>query len=74
MPKRTSEAVESVSSKAAAFGQKTARQPAADEEMGDFEDRWEDEVESEEEEEEQGEEDGEDGDSRQTIPCTVLLI
>ena len=72
MPKRTAEAIESVSSKAAATGQDTARQPAADDEMGAFEDRWEDEVESEEEVDDQGE-NGEDGNSRHPSVGTFLL-
>lgn len=50
MGKRTSEAADLRVSKAAATGQETARNPAIDEEMGEFEDRWEDEIESEEEE------------------------
>lgn len=50
MGKRTSEAADLPVSKAAATGQETARNPAIDEEMGEFEDRWEDEIESEEEE------------------------
>ncbi|OWZ75207.1 ribosome assembly protein RRB1 [Cryptococcus neoformans Bt85] len=49
MGKRTSEAAGLPVAKAAATGQETARNPAVDEEMGEFEDRWEDEIESEEE-------------------------
>ncbi len=47
MAKRSSDAVEVNDSKSAANGQATARAPAPDEEMGEFEDKWEDEVESE---------------------------
>lgn len=72
MPKRTSEAAELPTSKSAATGQETAR-PAThveDDEMGEFEDRWEDEVESEHEFEAGVDgEDGEDedeGESRST--------
>jgi ribosome assembly protein RRB1 len=68
MPKRTSEAAELPSGKAAALGQATARPEAAlveeDEGMGEFEDRWEDEVESDGEVIDAnagGDEDGEDG-------------
>lgn len=49
MGKRTADAADLPVSKAAATGQATAREPAADDEMGEFEDRWEDEIESEEE-------------------------
>ncbi|KAK8861511.1 hypothetical protein IAR55_002332 [Kwoniella newhampshirensis] len=52
MAKRTSEAADLPPPKSTAKGQGTARPPAAagvDEEMGEFEDRWEDEIESEEE-------------------------
>ena len=49
MPKRTSDVAALPNNKAAAVGQSTAR-PAEveDEEMGEFEDRWEDEIEEEE--------------------------
>ncbi|ORY27442.1 putative ribosome biogenesis-related protein [Naematelia encephala] len=49
MPKRTSDAAELSVSKSAATGQETARAAAVedDDEMGEFEDRWEDEVEEE---------------------------
>lgn len=50
MGKRTLEAADIAVSKAAATGQETARNPAIDDEMGEFEDRWEDEIESEQEE------------------------
>ncbi|WVO13260.1 hypothetical protein L204_100873 [Cryptococcus depauperatus] len=51
MGKRTFETEGLPKSKAAATGQETARSPAKnnDQEMGEFEDRWEDEMESEEE-------------------------
>ena len=62
MPKRTSDAAELRDAKSAAVGQATARGPAVDEEMGEFEDRWEDDVESEEEAVD-GEDGGEDGES-----------
>ncbi|WVQ64841.1 uncharacterized protein L199_003010 [Kwoniella botswanensis] len=50
MAKRTSEAADLPTPKSAAKGQETARSPAVqdvDEEMGEFEDKWEDEYESE---------------------------
>jgi ribosome assembly protein RRB1 len=49
MPKRTSDAADiaPTSSKAQDVGQSNARETVAeDEEMGEFEDRWEDELES----------------------------
>ncbi|WVQ83598.1 hypothetical protein IAT38_005739 [Cryptococcus sp. DSM 104549] len=52
MAKRSSEAADMPPPKAVAKGQGTARSPAVkdvDEEMGEFEDRWEDELESDEE-------------------------
>jgi ribosome assembly protein RRB1 len=67
MPKRTSDAAELPDAKMAAFavgGQKPAR-IGEDDEMGEFEDRWEDDIESEVEEEIVGdgaEEDGDDED------------
>lgn len=63
MPKRTSEAAELPAGKSAAVGQDTARAAIVeDEEMGEFEDRWEDEIESEHEAEEgEGEEEEGDG-------------
>lgn len=60
MPKRTSDAAELPNGKSAANGQETARAPVVEEEMGDFEDRWEDDVESEEEVDAEAE--AEDGD------------
>ena len=54
MPKRTSDIadLEQGTSKSQAVGQQTARAGAQDDEMGEFEDRWEDDIESEEEIEE----------------------
>jgi ribosome assembly protein RRB1 len=54
MPKRTSDIadLEQGTSKSQAVGQETARPGRIDDEMGEFEDRWEDEIESEEEIEE----------------------
>ncbi|OCF34735.1 ribosome assembly protein RRB1 [Kwoniella heveanensis CBS 569] len=65
MAKRTSEAADMPPPKSAAKGQETARPQAAvqvDEEMGEFEDRWEDEYESEGEVVDAGAEDDEEGD------------
>ena len=63
MPKRTSEAAELPAGKSAAVGQDTARAAIVeDEEMGEFEDRWEDEIESEHEAEEGEGEEEEEGD------------
>jgi ribosome assembly protein RRB1 len=69
MPKRTSEAADLNGGKSAAIGQETAR-PATtveDDEMGEFEDKWEDEIESEEEmeaDEAANGEEGEDGEGK----------
>lgn len=68
MPKRTSDIadLEQGTSKSQAVGQETARPGQVDDEMGEFEDRWEDEIESEEEIEEierdAGDDDDVDGD------------
>jgi ribosome assembly protein RRB1 len=70
MPKRTSDAAELPVAKAGATGQATARPDAVeDEEMGEFEDRWEDEVESEEEVVANGANDNEDGEDGELISC-----
>ncbi|WWC68698.1 uncharacterized protein I206_102632 [Kwoniella pini CBS 10737] len=47
MAKRTSDAADLPPPKSTAKGQGTARPPIVDEEMGEFEDKWEDEYESE---------------------------
>lgn len=62
MPKRTSEVADLPAGKSADVGQDTARAAIVeDDEMGEFEDRWEDEIESEHEVEAgEGEGEGDD--------------
>ena len=74
MPKRTSEAAELPAGKSAAIGQETARPVTVeDEDMGEFEDRWEDEVESEHEYEAPAEGEEEDDDGRSIYNHGALL-
>ena len=62
MPKRTSDAADLPDAKISANGRAPVSRIAEDDEMGEFEDRWEDDMESDVEEEIVGEGEGEEGD------------